>query len=70
MRKMWARVLDFPNVKTTYFVDEDMLVYVPPPDSAVWKHLNVRPAGGGSSKPGQAEEVQTEPPNPPQAPQP
>ena len=65
-----ARDLDFPNVKTTYFVDEDMLVYVPPPDSVVWKHLNVRPADAGSSKPEPVPEEPSEQPSPPQAPQP
>ena len=46
-----GRVLDFPNRETTYFVDDDLILYVPPPDSIVWDHLSGQPAGGGSSKP-------------------
>jgi hypothetical protein len=44
-----ARVLDFPNRETTYFVDDDLILYVPPPDSAVWEHISVQPGAGGSS---------------------
>jgi hypothetical protein len=61
------RVLDFPNRQTTYFVDEDMILYIPPPDSRIWEFINVPPGDAGSSKPVGEPEPQTEPPSPPQA---
>lgn len=63
------RTLDFPR-ETTYFVDEDMLVYVPPPDSRIWSLLSEQPGAAGSSEQQPVQEVLQPEPSPPQAPQP
>ena len=63
-----SRVLDLPR-ETTYFVDEDLILYVPPPDSRIWEHLSGPPGDAGSSEPQPGPEApQSEQPNPPQAP--
>jgi hypothetical protein len=64
-----SRVLDLPR-ETTYFVDEDLILYVPPPDSRIWSLLSGQPDDGGSSEPQSAEGEQTEQSSPPPAPQP
>ena len=55
------RVLDFPNRETTYFVDDDLILYVPPPNSSVWDYISAPRPDGGSSKqePEQAAAEQT-----------
>ena len=65
-----SRVLDFPNPATTYFVDEDLLVYVPPADSRIWSLLSEQPGDAGSSEPQPEQAVPQPEPSPPQAPQP
>ena len=40
--------LDFPNKEKVFFVDLDMIVYVPPTDSAVW--IRLQPSADGSSE--------------------
>ena len=40
--------LDFPNKEKVFFVDLDMIVYVPPTDSAVW--IGLQPSADGSSE--------------------
>lgn len=46
--------LDFPNLSKVFFVDDDMVVHVPPTESYVW--LSLRPHDDGSSQRVQAEE--------------
>lgn len=62
------RTLDFPR-ETTYFVDEDLLVYVPPSDSRIWSLLSEQPGDAGSSEPQPVQEARQPEPSPPQAPQ-
>ena len=56
--------LDFPNKEKVFFVDLDMIVYVPPSDSAVW--IKLQPRAGDSSEAlhsSEAQQAQTVPQN-------
>ena len=68
-----AQALDFPSKEKILFVDDDMIVYVPPPTSLVWSQLSMQlpqPDAGSSQEPVQ-ELVQTHrEPTPPLSPQP
>lgn len=62
--------LDFPTTEKVFFVDEDMIVYRPPPTSRVWDLLipQQKPSpSGGSQEPEQAQVLQQEPTPPPAA---
>jgi hypothetical protein len=39
--KTETSALDFPDVKRLVFVDDDMIVHVPPPNSSVWSLLGI-----------------------------
>lgn len=44
--------LDVPHKEKVFFVDDDLVVHVPPTDSTVWDRILTRPLpGGGSSLP-------------------
>jgi len=66
-------VLDIPALEKVLFVDEDMVLYVPPPDSAVFTRLR-RPGDGGlqraSQRPVQEQAQEQVPPQPEQTPPP
>jgi hypothetical protein len=49
--------LDIPNREKVFFVDDDLVVHVPPTDSSVWDRLLTRPLrdGGSPSLPEQAQ---------------
>ena len=68
-----ARPYDLPERKRVVFVDDDLIVHVPPPGSTVWLRLEQLQRGGGSSQ-AQAQEPEpvqeserTAPSLPPQA---
>ena len=68
-----ARPYDLPERKRVVFVDDDLIVHVPPPGSTVWLRLEQLQHGGGSSQ-AQAQEPEpvqeserTAPSLPPQA---
>jgi len=41
--KSTSMPLDFPDVKKLFFVDNDMIVHVPPPTSSIWSRLGLTP---------------------------
>lgn len=73
--KMVERDLDFPALEKVLFVDEDMVLHVPPPDSVVFTRLQP-PGDGGSQRasrepvPVQAQAPEARSATPPQVPPP
>lgn len=56
--------LDVPNKEKVFFVDDDLVVHVPPTDSTVWDRILTRPLHGGGSSPSvQAQEALREMPH-------
>ena len=67
------RPLDFSSKEKILFLDDDMIVYVPPTDSRVWSLLSMRPQqpdAGSSQVPEQAQVLPHREPTPPLLPQP
>jgi hypothetical protein len=68
---MVAEPLDFPTTEKVFFIDEDMIVYRPPPTSRIWDLLRPpQPSRDGSSEPvsqEQEREVPQQEPTPPPA---
>lgn len=69
---MVAEALDFPTTEKVFFIDEDMIVYRPPPTSRIWDLLTPpQPSHDGSSEQASPEvqepEVQQSGPTPPPA---
>jgi hypothetical protein len=65
--QMVAEPLDFPTTEKLFFVDEDMIVYRPPPTSRVWdllRPLQTPSPSGGSQEPG-SEQAQPQAPRSP-----
>jgi hypothetical protein len=61
--QMVAEPLDFPTTEKVFFVDDDMIVYRPPPTSRVWDLLTQpqKPSpSGGSQEPEQGQVPQPE----------
>ena len=59
--------LDFPTTEKVFFVDEDLIVYRPPPTSRIWDLLTPQPRPSPSDG---SQEPQEQPAQPPQAPTP
>lgn len=61
---MTSARLDVPEKKKVLFIDDDLVVHVPPPTSSVWYRLGFTPEqphdGGSSVRPPQQEPVQSE----------
>ena len=55
-----ASVLDLPDKAKIYFVDDDLVIHRPPPDSAVWSRLSPQRGGDSSNPTVQAQAVQSE----------
>jgi len=57
--QMVAQPLDFPTTEKVFFVDDDLIVYRPPPTSRVWDLLipQPTPSPSGDSQEPQAQEV-------------
>jgi hypothetical protein len=65
-----AQPLDFPTTEKVFFVDEDLIVYRPPPTSRVWDLLRPQPTpspSDGSQEPQAQEPTQPELRSPPEA---
>ena len=54
-----SSVLDIPQQQKVFFVDEDMMVHIPPSGSSVWFRLQKQLRGGDSSHP-QTEQAQAQ----------
>ena len=53
--------LDFPSKDKVFFVDADMIIYLPPKNSSVWSRLQLQPDDDSLPVPEQAQ-VQAPPP--------
>lgn len=76
-----AAPLDIPTTEKVFFIDDDMIVYRPPPTSRIWDLLTLRqpplPSGDSQGPQGQASlaptpppEAETPPPRTPELPPP